>query len=50
MPQPAGALYAAMPLMRTRGQLTTFQNLQQPVQQLCGRNFTVCSFKGLAVT
>lgn len=38
---PAGALYATMPLVRTRGQLTTFQNLQQPVQQLSGRQFTV---------
>ncbi len=35
------AVYASMSLMRTRGQVTTYANLQKPVEHLCGKNFKV---------
>jgi hypothetical protein len=38
---PAGALYATLPLVRSRGQLTTFPNLRGPVQNLSSRNLKV---------
>lgn len=29
-------------VFRNRGQRSTFQSLKQPIEQSCGRRFTVC--------
>eukprot|EP00879_Flechtneria_rotunda_P030793 GHRR01033476.1.p1 GENE.GHRR01033476.1~~GHRR01033476.1.p1 ORF type:complete len:200 (+),score=61.84 GHRR01033476.1:120-719(+) len=36
-----GALYVTIPLVKSRGKPTTFQNLQVPVQNFCGRDFKI---------
>lgn len=37
----AGALYVTMPLVKSRGKSTTYQNLRVPVQNFTGRDFQV---------
>ena len=37
----AGALHMVYQLFRNRGQRSTFQGIKQPIEQSCGRRFTV---------
>lgn len=46
----AGALYVTLPLVRSRGKPTTYQNMRTPVQNFCGRDFQVHSWHNRAHT
>lgn len=36
-----GAIYVTLPMVRSRGKATTYQNMRGPVQNFCGRDFQV---------